>query len=206
MSCNFFSAEKFNLESKKSEFAPKLDFELSLDNVMDKEGFEDREQKFNALFKVTFNLYNGIAGDSGTACSSPNVYPYTWYFIGPGIYPTVGDTIYVTPGNIYNLNNNWMKISNGHALQGNSSGVITQDLSCVYTYYQAHTAACSSCGTPGADVVVKSTTPLSNGSWYSDGTIAYQPFGSTSGPSFDVDLSAVTYTLASDCATACSNY
>ena len=52
-------AEKFNLESKKSEFAPKLDFELSLDNMMDKEGFEDREQKFNALFKVTFNLYNG---------------------------------------------------------------------------------------------------------------------------------------------------
>ena len=52
-------AEKFNLESKKSEFAPKLDFELSLDNIMDKEGFEDREQKLNALFKVTFNLYNG---------------------------------------------------------------------------------------------------------------------------------------------------
>lgn len=52
-------AEKFNLKSKESSFAPKLDFEVSLDNVMDKEGYEEREQAFNALFRLTFNLYNG---------------------------------------------------------------------------------------------------------------------------------------------------
>ena len=52
-------AEKFNLRSKESNFAPKLDFELSLDNIMDKEGYEEREQALNALFKLTFNLYNG---------------------------------------------------------------------------------------------------------------------------------------------------
>ena len=52
-------AEKFNLRSKESNFAPKLDFELSLDNVMDKEGYEEREQALNGLFKLTFNLYNG---------------------------------------------------------------------------------------------------------------------------------------------------
>lgn len=52
-------AEKFNLKSKKSSFAPKLDFEVSLDNVMDKEDYEEREQEFNALFRLTFNLYNG---------------------------------------------------------------------------------------------------------------------------------------------------
>ena len=52
-------AEKFNLRSKESNFAPKLDFDLSLDNKMDKEGYEEREQSLNALFKLTFNLYNG---------------------------------------------------------------------------------------------------------------------------------------------------
>jgi outer membrane protein TolC len=52
-------AEKFNLKSKESAFAPKLDFELSLDNVMDKEGYEEREQALNGLFRLTFNLYNG---------------------------------------------------------------------------------------------------------------------------------------------------
>lgn len=52
-------AEKFNLKSKRSSFAPKLDFEVSLDNVMDKEDYEEREQEFNALFRLTFNLYNG---------------------------------------------------------------------------------------------------------------------------------------------------
>jgi outer membrane protein, adhesin transport system len=52
-------AEKFSLKSKRSSFAPKLDFELSLDNVMDKEDYQEREQEFNALFRLTFNLYNG---------------------------------------------------------------------------------------------------------------------------------------------------
>ena len=52
-------AEKFNLRSKESGFAPKLDFELSLDNVMDKEGFQERESALNGLFRITFNLYNG---------------------------------------------------------------------------------------------------------------------------------------------------
>ena len=52
-------AEKFNLKSKESAFAPKLDFELSLDNVMDKEGYEEREAALNGLFRLTFNLYNG---------------------------------------------------------------------------------------------------------------------------------------------------
>jgi hypothetical protein len=73
-------------------------------------------------------------------------------------------------------------------------------------YYQAHTSFCGFCGTSGFDIIIKSTTALSNGSWYSDGTNAYQPFGGTSGPSFDVDISSITYTLAGDCATACSNY
>ena len=52
-------AEKYNLKSNESGFAPKLDFEVSLNNIMDKENFEDREQEFNALFRLTFNLYNG---------------------------------------------------------------------------------------------------------------------------------------------------
>ncbi len=59
---NFYQsidAEKFNLKSKESGFLPKLDFEVSLDNIMEQEDVESREQKFNALFRLTFNLYNG---------------------------------------------------------------------------------------------------------------------------------------------------
>lgn len=52
-------AEKFNLKSKESTFSPKLDFEVSLDNIMDAEDAESREQNFNGLLKLTFNLYNG---------------------------------------------------------------------------------------------------------------------------------------------------
>ena len=53
------SAEKFNLRSNESGFLPKLDFEVSLDNILDKDGYEGREQALNALFRLTFNLYNG---------------------------------------------------------------------------------------------------------------------------------------------------
>jgi len=72
-------------------------------------------------------------------------------------------------------------------------------------YYQAHTATCGTCAA-GSDVIIRSSSPLSNGSWYSDGSIAYQPFGGTSGPTYDQDVDGIIYTQASDCATACSNY
>lgn len=52
-------SEKYNLKSKESAFSPKLDFEVSLDNIMDAEDAESREQNFNGLIKLTFNLYNG---------------------------------------------------------------------------------------------------------------------------------------------------
>ena len=59
---NYFESiesEKFNLKAKESTFSPKLDFEVSLDNIMDAEDAESREQNFNGLLKLTFNLYNG---------------------------------------------------------------------------------------------------------------------------------------------------
>lgn len=59
---NFYEsieAEKYNLESKKSAFDPKLDFELYLDNIMDKDGFESRESTLNGMLKLTYNIYNG---------------------------------------------------------------------------------------------------------------------------------------------------
>ena len=52
-------AEKYTLKSKKSAFAPKLDFEVSLDTVLAKEDYEEKEHALNALFRLTFNLYNG---------------------------------------------------------------------------------------------------------------------------------------------------
>uniref|UniRef100_UPI004047D6CB TolC family protein n=1 Tax=Aliarcobacter sp. TaxID=2321116 RepID=UPI004047D6CB len=52
-------SEKYNLKSKESGFAPKVDFELSLDNVIDKEYYEQRRKTLNGLVKLTYNLYNG---------------------------------------------------------------------------------------------------------------------------------------------------
>lgn len=52
-------AEKFNLKSKESGFAPKLDFEAALDNVMDSENFKGRTTEAYGMFRLTFNLYNG---------------------------------------------------------------------------------------------------------------------------------------------------
>lgn len=52
-------AEKFALMANRSSFDPKVDFELSLDNIMDKEGFTEREETLNGMIKLTYNLYNG---------------------------------------------------------------------------------------------------------------------------------------------------
>ena len=52
-------AEKFVLMANRSSFDPKVDFELSLDNIMDKEGFTEREETLNGMIKLTYNLYNG---------------------------------------------------------------------------------------------------------------------------------------------------
>jgi hypothetical protein len=77
-----------------------------------------------------------------------------------------------------------------------------------YYFYNAHRGICVT-GNPctsASDVVIRSSTPLSNGSWYSEGTFSYQPYGSTSGPSYTYDVDGVIYTQASDCETACTNY
>ena len=56
---NLIESEKFNLKSKESSFLPKLDFEVSLDNILDQEDYKGREQDLNAKLKFTMNLYNG---------------------------------------------------------------------------------------------------------------------------------------------------
>ena len=77
-----------------------------------------------------------------------------------------------------------------------------------YYFYNAHRGVCVT-GNPctsASDVVIRSSTALSIGSWYSEGTFSYQPYGSTSGPSYTYDVDGVIYTQASDCETACTNY
>jgi hypothetical protein len=77
-----------------------------------------------------------------------------------------------------------------------------------FYYTNAYRNTCGGvnpCDDDGVEVVLRSTTPLSNGSWYSDGTKSYQPYGGTSGPSYDVDVDSIIYTEASSCETACNN-
>jgi hypothetical protein len=78
-----------------------------------------------------------------------------------------------------------------------------------FYYYNSYRNTCngaSPCTDDGVEVVLRSSTPLSNGSWYSDGSKSYQPYGSTSGPAYDVDIDSYIYTEASSCETACNNY
>jgi len=65
-------------------------------------------------------------------------------------------------------------------------------------FYNAYVLTCdginSSCTSTGTETVIYSgPTPLSNGSYYSNGTTVYQPYGSTSnpGPGLYVDVQSI---------------
>jgi hypothetical protein len=78
-----------------------------------------------------------------------------------------------------------------------------------YYYNNSYRNSCngaSPCNDDGVEVVLRSTSALSNGSWYSDGSKSYQPYGSTSGPSYGVDIDPYIYTEAGNCETACNNF
>ena len=78
-----------------------------------------------------------------------------------------------------------------------------------FYYNNAYRNTCVSgnpCTDDGVEVILRSSTPLSNGSWYSDGFKSYQPYGPTSGPIFDVDIDPYISTQAANCEDACNNY
>ncbi|MGB5793409.1 TolC family protein [Poseidonibacter sp.] len=52
-------SQKYKLKASHSAFKPKVDFELSYDNVLDKEDFEDRETNVTGQVRLSYNLYNG---------------------------------------------------------------------------------------------------------------------------------------------------
>lgn len=103
-------------------------------------GVRDTENPINKRIKsivisplpVTkpFTAWSGTTGSAQNACSRPNVYDYNLRFSGSGDYPTVGDRLYTTLETPYILNGSWIKASNGHALQGNSSGYVISDIDC----------------------------------------------------------------------------
>jgi hypothetical protein len=78
-----------------------------------------------------------------------------------------------------------------------------------YYYNNAYRNTCGGenpCTDDGVVVVLRSTEPLSNLSWYSNGTKSYQPYESVSGPSYDLDIDIYVGTQAASCETACNNY
>jgi hypothetical protein len=82
-----------------------------------------------ALVYKTFAFNATVSGDSSSACTF-STYTDIWYFTGAGTYPTTGDSIYVsaTPP-AYPLNG-WVKMANGHVINGDGSGVIINDIDC----------------------------------------------------------------------------
>ena len=76
-----------------------------------------------------FTDNDSSSGSSSTACSQPNVFPKTYYFIGDGTYPAVGDTVYYfTPftGQYTPFTNggNYNKMSNNSVYATNAQGVV----------------------------------------------------------------------------------
>jgi len=51
-------AEKFNLKKATSPFKPQIDLELSGENVLDQEDYENDEQNYKAQVVMTYNFYN----------------------------------------------------------------------------------------------------------------------------------------------------
>ena len=52
-------SQKYKLKAAHSGFKPKLDFELSYDNILDKDGFTQREKNIKGQVRLSYNLYNG---------------------------------------------------------------------------------------------------------------------------------------------------
>jgi hypothetical protein len=80
-------------------------------------------------------------------------------------------------------------------------------------FYNAYVLTCNggtlSCDVTGTEAVIYSgPTELSNGSYYSNGTTVWQPYGSTSnpGPGLYVDVQSIIYTQNGTCYDACLAY
>ena len=93
-----------------------------------------------AVVYKTFTFYPTLVGSSSAACAF-TTYPTTWYFTGPGTYPTIGDSIYGQPSPPAYQINGWFKLSNGHAIYGNDSTIIIDDVDCSATTTTSTTAA-----------------------------------------------------------------
>lgn len=78
-----------------------------------------------------------------------------------------------------------------------------------YYYYNAYRFECNLPAGPclaAGEVIIRSPSALSNGSWYSDGSYAYQPYSTTVNTSYSWDADGYLYTQASTCSIACINY
>ena len=80
-------------------------------------------------------------------------------------------------------------------------------------FYNAYVLTCNggtlSCDVTGTEAVIYSgPTELSNGSYYSNGTTVWQPYGSTSnpGPGLYVDVQSIIYTQNAICYSACTTF
>ena len=80
-------------------------------------------------------------------------------------------------------------------------------------FYNAYVLTCdignTSCTNTLTEAVIYSgPTELSNGSYYSNGTTVWQPYGSTSnpGPGLYVDVQSIIYTQNAICYSACTSY
>jgi hypothetical protein len=78
-------------------------------------------------------------------------------------------------------------------------------------FYNAYVLTCdggsSSCITTGTETIIYSgVNPLNVGSYYSDGTTVYQPYGGTSATLTYVDVQGITYTENAVCYDACLAY
>lgn len=142
------------------------------------------------------NYTNQITAASATSCTPPSATPSPT----PAASSTPSVTPSVTPTPSVSLT---PAASSTPAASVTPTPTSTPGPS--YYYYTADRATCGIC-TVEATVTIRSSTPLSIGSWYSEGTKSYSPIGSTSGPSYSYDVDGIIYTQASDCQTACDNY
>ena len=87
------------------------------------------------LVYKAFTTNDYVAGGSSTSCITPDVFSETFYFIGAGNYPVIGDVVYEFYINQYipystGDPSNYKKMSNNSVFSSNIEGVVLDVVAC----------------------------------------------------------------------------
>jgi hypothetical protein len=162
---------------------------------------------------VSPGYYYGMDRYNCNTCNPDDIFPVayssvplTFNYFYAGESPYTYRRLARTESTSYTLD---FSTTTGTASCISCSTTTTTTTTAGFYYNNAYRNTCNGvdpCIDDGVEVILRSSAPLSNGSWYSDGFKSYQPYGSTSGPIFDIDIDPYISSQSANCEDACNNY